>query len=221
MKRKSFRAVLFGPQGCGKSTQGQLLADRYGIPFIGAGDLLRAEMGEGSVLGKMVAEYVTNGMLAPDELADAILKKRLKEFDLGKGFLLDGYPRNVEQAGTLDRLSKINLAIQIKLKDDVAVKRLIGRLQCQSCRSVFHESSLPAEARKLCTVCKGLLVRRCDDTEDIIRKRLAAYHFMTEPLARYYRQKGVLLAVNGEQTIEQLFDELTRKLAKLGFIPQV
>lgn len=219
MKRKSFRAVLFGPQGCGKSTQGQLLADRYGIPFIGAGDLLRAEMSEGSPLGKMVAEYVAGGMLAPDELVDAILKKRLKEFDLGNGFLLDGYPRNVEQAGTLDRLSKINLAIQIKLKDDVAVERLTGRLQCQSCRSIFHETSLPPDARKTCALCKGALVRRGDDTEDIIRKRLTAYHFMTEPLARYYRQKGVLLAVNGEQTIEQLFDELTRKLAKLGFAP--
>lgn len=218
MKRKHLHAVLFGPQGSGKGTQGQLLAERYDVPLIGAGDLLRAEIGEGSALGELVKEYVRLGMLAPDELVNAIVHKRLQEAAETKGFILDGFPRNVEQAENLERLIKVNLAIQIKLSDNEAVRRLIGRIQCPVCRSVFHIQDAPPIKAGICTYCGHALIKREDDNEDTIRQRLAAYHFMTEPLAAYYRQHGVLLVVNGEQPIHSLFEELIRKMTKLGFV---
>lgn len=219
MTRKHLKAVLFGPQGCGKGTQGQLLSDSFGVPIIGAGDLFRAEIEEGTALGKLMKDYVVHGVLAPDEVVNAVVNKRLKEavkFD--KGFILDGYPRNVEQAESLDRLVKINLAIQIKISDRESIRRLEGRRHCPYCRAIYHLKDVPPAIAGKCAQCGHALVRREDDKEAAIKTRLAAYHFMTEPLASYYRQRGVLLSVNGEQSIQFLFEELTRKMAKLGFV---
>lgn len=217
MSRKHIRAVLFGPQGCGKGTQGELLAERFDIPLIGSGELFRAEIKEETNLGMLVKEYVDHGSLAPDELVNAVVASRLKKTDLSHGFILDGYPRNVEQAIHLDKLLKINLAINIRLTDREAIKRLEGRRQCKSCKAVFHVEHAPTPEVGICPICGGKLFRREDDYADAIVRRLAAYHFMTEPMAVYYRQKGVLLSVNGEQPIEPLFQELTKKITKLGF----
>ena len=140
------------------------------------------------------------------------------EIDTDRGFLLDGYPRNVEQAETLDRFLKVNLAIQLKLPDDEAVRRLMGRQQCTGCRSIFHVDDAPPVVSGECTYCRKSLMHRDDDREEIIRTRLSAYHFMTEPLASYYRQRGVLLAVRAGQPLPLLFQELVRKIAKLGFV---
>jgi len=218
MRRKQFQVVLFGPQGSGKSTQGKLLSEFFQVPYYSSGDIFRREIQENTRLGNMVSEYVASGMLAPDELVDAIMKKSLSADDFSRGFILDGYPRNVEQATTLDKLQKIHLAIQLKLTDEEAVKRLRGRLQCETCRELFHETTLPKSDRTQCTVCGGKLKKRDDDREIVIRKRLAAYRFMTEPMARYYRQKGSLLAVNGGQDISDLFEELVKKTTRLGFL---
>ena len=217
MIRKKIRAILFGPQGCGKGTQGKLLADRFGIPLIGAGDLFRAEIGCNTRLGQIVQEYVDQGSLAPDELVNAIIANQLKRIDLSRGFILDGYPRNVEQAGYLDRIAKVNLSLYLKLSDDKAVRRLIGRIQCSRCKCAYHRDSAPPVTPGTCTVCGGPLVQRADDTEDVIRRRLAGFHFMTEPLASYYRQQGVLLMVNADQPIPYVFEEVVKKMTKLGF----
>lgn len=215
MARVRLRALLFGPNGAGKTTQGQLLAERYGVPFVSAGNVLRAEIAEKTAIGKMVESYVEAGMLAPDELVDAIVLKRLKGLAMERGYVLDGFPRNVEQAVALDKLLKPNLAIQLKLPDASALKRLKGRLVCEDCRSVFHREFGLEEMR--CTVCGGKLVTRKDDAEDAVRRRLAVYHFMTEPLAAHYRQRGILLAVNADQSITDLHEELCKKTQKLGF----
>lgn len=217
MTRKRIRATLFGPQGCGKGTQGQLLADRFDVPLIGAGDMFRAEIAQGTALGKLVKPYVESGALAPDELVDAVVASQLKRADLSRGFVLDGYPRNVEQATHLDRLAKINLAIQIKISDKEAIRRLQGRMQCSGCEQVYHLTSAPPLKPGVCALCGRRLVRRADDTEEVIRKRLANFHFMTEPLAAYYRQRGVLLLINGEQPIPYVFEDIIKKIAKLGF----
>lgn len=218
MPRKRIQAIVFGPQGSGKGTQGQQLGERFGVPLIGSGDLFREEIEFGGTLGSLTKEYVARGMLAPDELVNAIVQKRLQEIPLERGFLLDGYPRNVEQAASLDRLVKINLAIQLKISDAEAVRRIQGRLQCSRCRSIFHEYDLPPAHPGVCTLCgTQRLTRREDDQEDVLRLRLAAYHFMTEPLASYYRQCGVLLAVHAEQPAGMLFAELTKKIKRLGF----
>jgi len=215
MPRTRLRALLFGPHGAGKTTQGPILAERYGVPFVSSGDVLRAEIAEKTAIGNMVQEYVEAGMLAPDELVDAIVLKRLKSLATERGYVLDGFPRNVEQAEALDRLLKPNLAIHFKLSDAAAIARLTGRLQCDRCRAVYHTSfGLHGER---CPVCRGALRRRTDDKEDTARRRLAAYHFMTEPLAAHYRQRGILLAVNADQSIADLHAELCKKSVKLGF----
>ncbi len=217
MIKQRIRAVLFGPQGCGKGTQGELLADRFDVPVIGSGEMFRAEITEKTHLGKIVQEYVDSGLLAPDEVVNAVVQQRLQKLDLSKGFILDGYPRNVEQATHLDRIMKINLAIHVKISDTEAVRRLLGRRQCAKCKYVYNVTEAPPAIENVCSVCGGPIVKRADDTEDVIRRRLATFHFMTEPLASYYRQRGVLLVVNGEQSIPYVFEDLVKKMAKLGF----
>ncbi len=218
MPRKRLRAVLFGPQGSGKGTQGRMLADYFGVPLIGSGELFRAEIQEKTALGKLVKSYVGRGALVPDELVNAVVQKQLKAIAVDRGFLLDGYPRNVEQAESLDKVVKINLALQIKIGDDESLRRLLGRRQCTGCKTIFHIEDHPPAIEGVCDACGKTLVRREDDSEEIIRARLEAYHFMTEPLASYYRQRGVLLAVKGEQPIASLYEELVRKVTKLGFV---
>ncbi|MCI0479465.1 nucleoside monophosphate kinase [Candidatus Uhrbacteria bacterium] len=217
MTGKRLRATLFGPQGCGKGTQGQLLADRFDVPLIGAGEMFRAEMAQGTALGRLVKPYVDSGTLAPDELVDAVVTNQLKRVDISRGFMLDGYPRNVEQATHLDRIAKVNLAIHIRISDKEAVRRLQGRLQCSRCKQVYHATYAPPIKPDVCVLCGGKLIRRPDDTEEVIRHRLAGFHFMTEPLAAYYRQRGVLLAINGEQAIPYVFEDIMKKIRKLGF----
>jgi adenylate kinase len=218
MSRTRVRAVLFGPPGAGKTTQAEWIAERFDVPIIATGDLCRAEIEEGTALGKLVKEYVSHGMLAPDDVVNAIVQKAMKGFDLAKGFVLDGYPRNVEQAANLDRFAKVNLAIQLKLLDNAAVKRLQGRRQCTACRAIFHIDAAPSAYLDLCVYCGHAIALREYDHEEALRNRLAIYHFMTEPLAGYYRERGVLLAVNADQPIEDLFEEVAKKIVKLGFM---
>lgn len=218
MNKKRLHAILFGPQGCGKGTQGQLLADRFDVPMIGAGEMFRAEIADETSLGKIAKKYVESGALAPDELVNAIVAHRLKRLDISHGFILDGYPRNVEQAIHLDRIVKVNLALQIRISDKEAVRRLSGRVQCVACKQVYHLTESPPIKPGVCAMCGGKLVKRSDDTEELIRSRLATYHFMTEPIAAYYRQRGVLLTINGEQAIPYVFEDILKKIGKLGFI---
>ncbi len=217
MLKTKIYAVLFGPQGCGKGTQGWLLAERFDLPLIGSGDMFRAEIAEKTHLGKLIKTYVDKGLLAPDDIVNAVVAHRLQRLDLSHGFILDGYPRNVEQAMHLDRIVNINLAVYIRMSDTEAVRRLVGRRQCVRCSAIYHVTDVPSIKPDICTVCGGKLKPRSDDTKDAIRKRLASFHFMTEPLAAYYRQRGVLLVVNGEQAIPYVFEDLIKKMAKLGF----
>ena len=217
MKNKRLCTIVFGPQGSGKGTQGQLLAERFNIPLIGAGDLFRTEIAQKSSLGELVKQYMDQGILAPDELVNAVMARQLKKVDLSKGFVLDGYPRNVEQANYLDRLVKVNLTIQLKISDKEVIRRLKGRWQCLACKSVYHETDVQPAKFGICSVCGESLKKREDDTVDVIKKRLSAYHFITEPIANYYRQRGVLLLVNGEQSIQYVFEDILKKIAKLGF----
>ncbi len=217
MPRKRLRAVLFGPQGSGKGTQGRMLSEDFGVPVIGSGELFRAEIHEKTALGKLVKSYVDRGALVPDELVNAVVQKQLKAVPSDQGFLLDGYPRNVDQAMALDAGVKLNLAIQLKISDEESVRRLLARLQCEECQSIFNLRERPPVKKGICDTCGHRLTARADDNEEAIRRRLEAYHFMTEPLASYYRQHGVLLAIKGEQPIMSLHEELIRKLGKLGF----
>ncbi len=213
-KKRRLRAVLFGPQGAGKTTQGRALSERYGVPYLSSGDLLREEIAEDTALGKLAKEYVVSHVIAPDEVVEAIIIKRMKPH-LATGFVLDGFPRNVEQAITLDRHTELDLAIQLKMSDSESVKRLSECGRCIECRSAVPFSVL--KVVKHCPVCGGEVKKREADDENFVMRRLAEYHFMTEPLSGYYRQRGILLAIKAEQTLAQLSEELFRKLTKLGF----
>lgn len=213
-KKRRLRAILFGPQGAGKTTQGHALSQRYGVPFLSSGDLLRDEIQEGTALGLLVKDYVQSRVIAPDEVVEAIILKRIKPF-LTTGFVLDGFPRNIEQAKTLDKHTTLDVAVQLKMSDTESIKRLQECGRCKQCRSAVP---LDLYAKlKQCPICGGVVSKKETDREEILTRRLAEYHFMTEPLSGYYRQRGVLLAIKAEQTLAQLSEELFRKLAKLGF----
>ena len=183
MAKKRIRVILFGPQNSGKTSQGMLLSQHFDVPFIEAKSALQDEIAQGTAMGKLVKEYLEANVYAPDDLINAVMLKHLKQA-ADQGFVLDGYPRNIEQAESLDKIAKVQLAIQFKLGDEQSIQRLDKRF-----------------------------------SEDEARRKLALYHFMTEPIASYYRQRGVLLALNAGQTIEQLQEELIKKMAKLGFKP--
>ncbi|MFA5130182.1 MAG: nucleoside monophosphate kinase [Patescibacteria group bacterium] len=214
---KKLRAVIFGPQGCGKGTQGLLLSERYGIPLVGSGELFRAEIAKKTGLGQIAEDYIRSGCLAPDELVNGIMSSQLKSLNLNGGFLLDGYPRTVDQAAYLQRILPVNVAILMKIPDALAVERLLSRVQCPTCKTVYNTKAVPTAIKGVCAVCGGKVERRADDVESAIRTRLVNYHFMTEPLANFYRQKGTLLMIKADQSVDYVHDVLVRKLGKLGF----
>ena len=145
--KKRLRAVILGPQGCGKGTQGELLAEKFGIPLVSSGDLFRAEMAKGTSLGKIAEQYITSGCLAPDELVNGIVSNQLKALDLERGFILDGYPRTVDQAAFLQRILPVNVAIFVKIPDALAVRRLLSRIQCPACRSSITKKTSPRRSK--------------------------------------------------------------------------
>lgn len=217
MKKGVLRAVLFGPQGSGKGTQGVRLAEHFGVPLIGSGEMLRQEIAAETPIGNIVKSYIERGALVPDEMVRGIIQAKIQTRAPEEGFILDGYPRNVDQAESLDNVVDINLAIQIKITDDAAVERILYRRSCSKCKKVFMKGDAAVETN-VCDTCGGELVQRNDDKEEsVVRRRLEEYHFMTEPLAVYYRQRGVLLAVKGEQAVDTLYQELIRKMGRLGF----
>ena len=219
MSKKKLRAVIFGPQGCGKGTQGILMSEKFGIPLIGSGELFRAEIAKKTSLGRIAEEYIRSGCLAPDELVNGIMSSQLKVLDLDAGFILDGYPRTVDQAGYLQRILSVNVAILMKIPDELAVGRLLYRVQCPACKTVYNTKNVPTAIKDICAVCGARVKRREDDKEEAIRTRLVNYHFMTEPLANFYRQKGTLLMIKADQSIEYVHKVMMEKLAKLGFAP--
>lgn len=217
MAKNKVRAVLFGAPGSGKGTQARRIAEHFGVPYIGFGDIMRAEIKEKTPLGLLAKPYVEQAILAPDDLINAVLLSRLKGFQPEKGFVIEGFPRTIDQAVYLDKLARVTLAIHLRVADDVVLSRMLGRLNCKKCNFVYHEKTSPPKVAGICDLCGGKLFKRSDDREDLIKARLAAYHFMTEPLAGYYRQRGVFLPIKAELSVESVFQDVIKKMAKLGF----
>lgn len=199
------RLVLIGPQGCGKGTQAKLLSRKLGIPHISTGELLRSATGE---LRKDIDSYIVQGNLYPDEKMLVVLKKRINEKDCAKGFILDGFPRNLKQAAMLDKITKIDEFIELFITDDQSVKRLGGRIVCEKCGVGYNLHSMPPRLKGKCDICGGKLVRRADDTEDAIRKRLEIYHRETEPVLKKYKR----LRVDGSKEIDEVQKEIMENL---------
>ncbi len=204
------RFVLLGPQGSGKGTQAERLKARFAIPHISTGDLFRANIKEGTELGKQVKAILAEGRLVPDEVTNAMVRERLKDADCQEGFLLDGYPRNIAQAEVLDAVAGVDTVINIELSDEEAVERLAGRRVCPKCGTIYHIKTKPAP-NGVCP-CGGSPVQREDDREEVIRERLAIYHRETEPILAYYRESGRVIDIDGRPPIEEVAAAIAEKL---------
>lgn len=205
--------ILLGPPGAGKGTQAKMIVDRHGIPQISTGDLLRAAIASGSEMGEKVKSFVSSGGLVPDELVLEVLTARLGEGDCQKGFILDGYPRNVSQAQTLSkalvaRKSPLSGVIAIEVPDEELVARLTGRRMCRQCGASYHVRFSPPKVETACDRCQGELYQRKDDSAEVISNRLQVYHDQTLPLIDFYRGKGTLHLVDGTGDIGVIFSQI-------------
>ncbi|HDD64583.1 MAG TPA: adenylate kinase, partial [Firmicutes bacterium] len=198
--------ILLGPPGAGKGTVGKKLSENWNIPLISSGDILRENVKKETHLGKKAKEYMEKGELVPDSIVTEVIKERIKMDDCKNGFILDGYPRNRKQAEILDGILENDnklLAVNLVADDEFLVKRLANRRVCEKCGAIYHLINMPPKKPGICDICGGKLIQREDDKEEIIRNRLKVYKKETAPLLNYYKEKGVLKEVRGDQELEK------------------
>lgn len=202
--------ILFmGPPGAGKGTQAEKVVAAFGIPHISTGDAFRQAMQEGTPLGRKAKEYVDQGLLVPDDVTNGIVRERLRQDDCRNGFLLDGYPRTIAQAEALDEMlgemgKRLEHVINLKVDRGLLLARLTGRRICKKCGATYHMVFNPPKREGVCDKCGGELFQRSDDTEEKVGTRLDEYVNKTAPLLDYYREKGLLREVDGEQDIDRV-----------------
>lgn len=211
-----FRIILLGPPGAGKGTQARLLAQRHEVSQLSPGDILREAVKDGTPLGKKAKEYMDEGKLVPDELVIDLIEDRMRKPDAAKGFILDGFPRNIAQAEALNRIldrleTKLDGVVCVEVPDDEIVTRLSGRLTCE-CGAMYHEANSPQEKAGICDECGKELVKRSDDNEEAIRMRLDVYRKNTQPLKDYYGKAGMLKEVDGTGDIEDIQSRVAQAL---------
>lgn len=211
------RIVLLGAPGSGKGTQGQKLVERYVIPQVSTGDLLRAAVSEGSPLGLEAKDYMDAGQLVPDRVVLGMIRERLARPDATKGYILDGFPRNLVQAEALDHLltetgQPLDLALLIDVDITTLKHRLLGRLTCSGCGAVFNTYTSPPRVAKVCDACGGELVHRADDNEATIDKRLRVYEEQTKPLIDYYALDNRLKRIDGIGDMDTIFAAIVAEI---------
>jgi adenylate kinase len=212
--------ILFGPPGAGKGTQAERLQGDFQLPFISTGDMLRANVKEGTELGKQAQRYMDAGDLVPDELIVAMAAERLQEEDARDGFILDGFPRTLEQARALDRqLSelgrRVTAALLVDVPDEEVVRRLSGRRVCVKAGHNYHVEFDPPKHEGVCDQDGSRLVQRDDDKPDVIRNRLRVYHDQTEPLIDYYDEQGLMRRIDGTRNPAEVHDHIRAVIATL------
>lgn len=212
------KLILLGPPGAGKGTQAKMLAERFSIPQISTGDILRAAVKEGTPMGLKAKEFMDAGALVPDNVVVGIVRDRLLEPDCDSGFILDGFPRTVAQADALnvalDSMGKqLDRVVSLKVDSEALVERLTGRRTCKECGKGFHISFEPPQKPGLCDECGGGLIQRDDDKEETIRKRLDVYVEQTSPLIKYYQKTGILLELDGMQPISLVQQQMLSLLS--------
>ncbi|OGW58625.1 MAG: adenylate kinase [Nitrospirae bacterium RBG_16_43_8] len=211
------RIVLLGAPGAGKGTQAKKLIDKYGIPQISTGDILRQNVAEGTPLGKKAKSYMDKGELVPDSVVLGIVEDRLKKDDCKKGYILDGFPRNTAQAEALDKiLASLGMSLtgvlSIDVPKDDLMKRLTGRRTCKGCGQMYNIYFSPSKNERVCDKCGGALFQRGDDKEETIKRRLDVYDAQTAPLIDYYKKGGILKSVTGVGSIDEIFSKVCRAL---------
>ena len=210
------RAIFIGPPGAGKGTQAVLVAKAKGVPHISTGDMFRAAMANQTEMGKLAKSYIDKGELVPDEVTNGIVKERLAESDTEKGFLLDGFPRTLEQAQALDQMltelgKKIDAVIDIHVPEDILVDRLAGRYMCRECGATYHKIFNPTTVEGTCDRCGGHdFYQREDDKPETVKNRLAINIKNSEPILAYYKEEGLLQSIDGNREIDTVFEDVKK-----------
>jgi adenylate kinase len=204
------RVILFGPPGCGKGTQGTLIEKKYGFPKISTGDLLRSEVHQGTRLGKEAELKMSRGELVSDDIVIEMIRSRVFRPEYQRSYVLDGYPRNLTQAQSLERIDpdRDEIAIEIHLSDQAVFDRLGARRVCMSCETIYNLSDKPPKKDEVCDDCGEGLILRDDDKPEVIKSRLKVYHEQTKALIDYYSRKKVYFRVDGQGQIETVFDRI-------------
>ncbi|NME36281.1 MULTISPECIES: adenylate kinase [Fusobacterium] len=205
--------MLFGAPGAGKGTQAKYIIEKYGIPQISTGDILRAAVKEGTPMGLEAKACMEAGKLVSDEIIIGIIKDRLAKDDCKKGFILDGFPRTIAQAEALEVLMKemnikLDKVISLNVPDELIVGRVIGRRVCKDCGGSFHVEFNPPKVEGICDFCGGELVQRKDDSAETVGKRLNEYHAQTAPLFDFYMERGILADIDGTKEIDEITKEI-------------
>lgn len=210
------RIIMLGPPGSGKGTQAFLIEDKYGFPKISTGDLLRWEVEEKTALGLKAKEAMDKGHLVSDELVVEIVKKRTAVEDCKQGYVLDGFPRTISQAKSLEKIDKRKeeVVLDFQVKESTLIKRLSSRRICADCGAVFNLEVKPTKKEGICDVCGGILTQRQDDEPEVVRERLKVYKKQTEPLVNYYKKKRVYFQIDAEKTIPEVFKQVSEILEK-------
>lgn len=211
------KIIMLGAPGAGKGTQAKKIAAKYEIPHISTGDIFRANIKNGTELGKKAKTYMDQGLLVPDELVVDLVVDRVNQDDCKNGYVLDGFPRTIPQAEVLDeKLSelgeKVDYAINVDVPDENIVNRMSGRRACLNCGATYHIVSIPPKKEGICDVCGSELVLRDDDRPETVQNRLKVYHEQTQPLIDFYEKKGVLRSVDGTLPMEEVFTAITKIL---------
>ena len=213
------RTILLGPPGAGKGTQAVNIVDKYGIPHISTGDIFRANIKNGTELGKKAQEYMNRGELVPDDLVIEIATTRLLEDDCKNGFLLDGFPRTVYQAEKLDEFlaahgSKIDKVLDIAVEKEELIIRLTGRRVCKACGASYHVVNIPPKAEGICDRCGGELMQRADDNLETVTNRIDVYEAQTKPLVDYYENAGNIAHIDGATELDNVFADIVKALGE-------
>ena len=211
------KIIMLGAPGAGKGTQAKQIADKYGVPHISTGDIFRANIKNGTELGKKAKEYMDQGLLVPDELTCDLVMDRIQQDDCKNGFILDGFPRTIPQAealtAALEKIGqKMDYAIDVEVPDDNIINRMSGRRACVACGGTYHIKFNPTKKEGICDACGGELILRDDDKPETVTKRLSVYHEQTRPLISFYADRHVLYTVDGTQNMEQVFEAITKIL---------
>lgn len=211
------KIIMLGAPGAGKGTHAKKISEKYSIPHISTGDIFRANIKEGTELGKKAKEYMDQGLLVPDELTCDLVMDRIQQDDCKNGFVLDGFPRTIPQAEALTTaLEKINekmdYALDIEIADEKIVERMSGRRVCTKCGAPFHIVNIPPKTEGICDHCGGELEFRADDQPETVLKRLGVYHEQTQPLIEYYAKQGILKEIDGTKSVEEGFASIVEIL---------
>lgn len=211
------KIVMLGAPGAGKGTQAKMIASKYQVPHISTGDIFRANIKNGTELGKKAKEYMDQGLLVPDELTVDLVIDRLSQDDCKKGYILDGFPRTIPQAEALDaalakRGEKMDFAIDVDVPDENIISRMSGRRACTGCGATYHIVYNPSKKGDVCEVCGETLILRDDDKPETVQKRLIVYHDQTQPLIDYYTGQNILKTVDGTQDMNDVFAAITEIL---------